>query len=613
MKNFKEILSLLLVLVLLISITGCGTQNETKEKTQKESQSTISQAVDSQKSNLQDGTFTGEGEGKGGLIKVDVTIKDGKISKVDVTEHHETEGLCDTPIQEVIDSAIANNTANVDTVSGATLTTQGLINAIKAALISAGATDSSLNQTHATSKTDAKTTETEQTYDVVIIGGGGAGLTAAIEAKNAGASVVLLEKMSFVGGNTLISGAELAASGNWLQKEEGIKDSIERHFEDTMKGGDYKNDEKLVRKLVTNALQTAEWLRDYVGVEFEDHLFLFGGHTAKRSLVPKGASGVELVKKLKAKADELQIPIELSTRAIELITDENKKVVGVKAQNKAEQELTFHANKSVIIATGGFGANVEMRTRFNPKYDDKFLTTNHPGATGDGLTMAEAIGAKLFETEYIQTYPICDPLSGRLLYVDDARFISTIIINKEGKRFVEELGRRDEISEGIASQTGACAYELWDQNITEISKIKENHKAEMDYLYKNNLLAKVDSIKEAAEFFDIDVDEFEKTVTRYNEFAKNGKDEDFNKRGTIIPMEQPPYYILKAVPAIHHTMGGIKIDEDAHVLSQDGTIIEGLYAAGEVTGGVHGTNRLGSNAIADITVFGRIAGKNAAE
>lgn len=585
MRKSRAITAILLVLALTITIVGCGTQQQDGQ--------------------IKDGTYQGEGVGKGGKILVEVKIKNGKIDNVKVLEHNETEGLCEEPIKEIIEKIVKENSFDVDIVTGATLTSKGIIEAVKDAL------DKAKGLKDVAAKSEDEKEEPEQTYDVVVVGGGGAGLAAAIEAHDNGASVVVLEKMSSVGGNTMISGGEMAAAGNWIQKEEGIEDSIEKHVDDTLKGGDHKNDKKLVTKLATEAAATAKWLRDHVGVIFEDHLFMFGGHTVKRSLIPKGASGFELIEKLEAKVKELDIPIKLETKALELIKDGDK-ITGVKAEKNGE-EIVFHANNGVVLATGGFGSNVEMRKRFNPEYDEHYLSTNSEGITGDGITMAEAVGADLVGMEYIQSYPICDPLTGKLLYVDDARFISTILVNKEGKRFVEELDRRDVISSGIINQTDSCAYEVWDQHITDISKIAEHHKAEIDYLFENDLLVKADTIKEAAEFFDIDAQQLEKTVARYNKFAKSGKDEDFNKRGEMIPLEKPPYYILKAVPAIHHTMGGIKIDTNAHVIDKNGSIIKGLYAAGEVTGGIHGINRLGSNAIADIMVFGRTAGKNAAE
>ena len=291
----------------------------------------------------------------------------------------------------------------------------------------------------------------------------------------------------------------------------------------------------------------------------------FGGHSAKRSLVPKGASGKEIINKLAKKAEDLEIPIKLNTKAYELI-QEDKKVVGVKASSE-EEELIYKA-KNVIIASGGFGSNVEMRVKYNPEIDDKILSTNGPGITGDGIVMAEAVGADLEGMEHIQTYPICDPLTGTLLYFDDARLYGhTIIVNKEGKRFVEELGRRDEMSMGIKAQTGSVCYELIDQNGYEDSKLEENHKPELDYLYENKLLVKADNLEEAAKFFDIDYEALKETVDNYNKYVEEGKDPEFNKRSLPSKIEKGPFYILKAAPAVHHTMGGVKIDKigRAHV------------------------------------------------
>ncbi|SHI56336.1 urocanate reductase [Clostridium amylolyticum] len=592
MKNFKKVVGLLLTLMMIFTMGGCSTKAGTDKK------------------GIKDGVYTGEGEGKGGKIVTEITIKDSIIKEIKVIESHDTEGLSEAAIKEMIDKVIANNSPDVDMVSGASITTKGLMEAINSALAKAGANANNLAKVK---KVEEKEEAAEQNYDVVVIGGGGAGMIAAIEAKNAGANVVILEKMSFVGGNTMISGGEFAASENWLQAKENIKDSADTHYNDTLKGGDNKNDKTLVRKLADNALAAATWLKDYIKVEFEDELMFFGGHSVKRSLVPKGASGGEITKKLKAKVDELKIPVKLNTKASQLVTNDKGRVTGVKAE-KNGKTIMFNAKNGVVMASGGFGRNIEMRKKYNPKIDEKILSTNSVGSTGDGIVMAEAIGADLVGMEYIQTYPICDPLSGMLLYMDDARLVGgTILVNKEGKRFVEELERRDVISNAITQQTGQCTYEFWDENTTKISKIAENHPEEMKYLITNKLLVKANTIKEVADFFGVDAKELENTVNRYNTFAKSGKDTDFNKRGKLTEFGAGPYYLMKAVPAVHHTMGGIKIDDETHVISKEGKVIEGLYSAGEVTGGVHGTNRLGSNAMADISVFGRIAGVNAAK
>ena len=273
---------------------------------------------------------------------------------------------------------------------------------------------------------------------------------------------------------------------------------------------------------------------------------------------------------------------------------------------------TFLAKDGVILATGGFGSNLEMRVKYNKDVDENILSTNTVGITGDGITMAEKIGAQLEDMPFIQTYPTCDPISGALLYFGDVRLVGgSILVNQEGKRFVEELERRDVISMAIKNQTGNAAYQFCDEAQVKLSGVAEHHADEVNYLFNNKLLVKADTIKEAADFFGIDAAELEKTVAKYNQYAKDGKDLEFNKRGKLTPFEaKGPFYIMKAVPAVHHTMGGVKIDENARVINTKGEVIKGLYGAGEVTGDIHGTNRLGSDAIADITVFGRIAGQN---
>jgi urocanate reductase len=555
-----------------------------------------------------DGSYIGEAEGKGGKIVVQVNLARDRITGIKILEQHETEGLGDNTLVDLANQVIAANSAKVDAISGASLTSKGFLAAVEKALAKAGTSSDKLAKIKAATVADDEAAV--QNYDVVVVGAGGAGMCAAIEAKNAGANVVLLEKMRFVGGNTLISGAEYAAPGNWIQKKEGIEDSADKHFEDTMKGGDYKADPALVRVLSDNALAGAEWLRDYVKVEFEDELMFFGGHSVKRSLVPRGATGSELVTKLQKKVAELKIPVKLETRATDLIVKDGA-VVGVVAE-KNGKKISFNA-KGVVLTTGGFGSNLEMRKKYNPKMDEKILSTNSVGSTGDGITMAEKVGAQLVGMEYIQTYPICDTLSGMLLYVDDTRLMGgTIIVNKEGKRFVEELQRRDVMSDAIVRQTGSVCYEFWDEAAMKAAKIVENHGGEVQYLYKNKMMVKANTVKEAADFFGIDAVELQASIDRYNQYAKDGKDLEFNKRGTLTPFGAAPYYIVKACPAVHHTMGGVKIDPETRVVNVDGKVIPGLYAAGEVTGGIQGSNRLGSNAIPDITVFGRIAGKNAA-
>ncbi|MEG0019657.1 MAG: flavocytochrome c, partial [Oscillospiraceae bacterium] len=553
----KKIMAIMLAVVLSVSLVACGGTTPAKSQ-----------------SAIKDGTYQGEGTGKGGAIKVEVTIASDTITGIKVLEHGETEGF-DTAMTTLTDSIIKTNTVDVDLVTGCTLTSNGFIQGVKAALTAAGATPDMLKKIEINTDKTAKK-DVEETHDIVVVGAGGAGFCAAIEAKMAGADVIILEKLPVAGGNTLISGAEYAAPANWLQEKEGIKDNTQLMIDDMLKGGDNKNDPALVKVVAEGALEGAKWLRDEVGVIWEDELMFFGGHSVKRSLIPLGASGQEIIKKQLAKAEELGIKVLYNTPATELITDANGKVVGVKASSE-DTNYTFKTNKSVIITTGGFGSNIEMRKQYNPAIDEHILSTNSVGSTGDGIVMAQAVGADVTGMEYIQTYPICDPLTGTLLYFDDARLYGhTVIVNKEGKRFVEELGRRDEMSMAIKAQTDSVCYELIDQNGFEQSKLQENHAKELEYLYKNKLLVKADTLEEVAAGFGVDAAELKKTVDNYNGYVDAGKDTEFNKRSLPSKIEKGPYYMIKAVPAVHHTMGGVKINTDAQVLNKDGKVIEGL-------------------------------------
>lgn len=433
-------------------------------------------------------------------------------------------------------------------------------------------------------------------------------------AADSGSDVVLIEKLPFVGGNTLISGGEMNAPANWVQENLGIEgDSKEIYIQDTLEGGDYENDEQMVRVLAENALDAAKWLRDDINVEFyDDQLFQFGGHTYERALIPEGHTGQEIINKFEAKSEELGIDIFTETRATELIQDNNGRIIGVRAEND-DQEITFNANDGVILTTGGFGANVDMRQEANEEYDDRYGTTNISGATGDGITLAQEVGAATDNMEYIQTYPVSNPETGAISLLADTRFDGAALINQEGERFVEELERRDVISKAILEQTGGYAYQIWDTALSDYSRTLEMHEGEFNRLEEAGLIYSADTLEDAAKFFDIPVEQFMQTIEEINEYAEKGEDPDFNHRSGLATISEEPFFIQKATPSVHHTMGGLVTDTDTHVLDENGEIIEGLYAAGELTGLTHGTNRLGGNAVTDIIVFGRIAGQNVSE
>lgn len=556
-------------------------------------------------------TTQGTGVGKHGDMTVAVTFDNGRIQAIEIVKEAENPVLAKKVYTDLKAAVIASNSADLDAISGATFSSKGFLDAVKDAAKKAGVT---------LSKADAKAIKkvvknipAVSNYDVVVIGAGGAGFSAAIEAKNAGANVVLLEKMPAVGGNSLISGAEMNAARNWVQPKLGIlDDSAERHAADTFKGGDKKGDMKVINVMTANALDAAKWCRDYLGVRFEDdNLFFFGGHSRKRALIPVGHTGTEFIAKFQAKADELGIPVITDMKAEELIKDKTGRVVGVKATSHGAT-YSFNAKGGVVLATGGFGANKAMVKKYNPKIDERFKTTDAPGTTGEALYMAKRAGAQLVNMGYIQTYPICDPISGVIELIADSRFDGAIMLNQEGKRFVEELERRDVLSEAILKQTGNYCWVLWNDNIGKISNTVKEHPTEYEAFTKQGIMATCPDLKCIADFTKMPLKQLESTVKRVSSMAGKGNDKDFHHRGGLMDMSEGQYYVIKAVPSTHHTMGGVRINEKAQALTAKGQVIPGLWAAGEVTGVTHGTNRLGGNAYTDIIVFGRIAGEAAA-
>ena len=557
-------------------------------------------------------TTQGTGVGKHGDVTVAVTFDGGKIKDIKIVKQQENPVLAAKVFTDLKQHVIDTNSVQLDAISGATFSSKGFLDAVADAAKKAGVTLSKADKKAI--KKVVKALPKESSYDVVVIGAGGAGFSAAIEAKNAGANVVLLEKMPAVGGNSLISGAEMNAAKNWVQPKLGINDdSPELHAKDTYLGGDKKGDPKVINVLTHNALDAAKWCRDYLGVRFEDdNLFFFGGHSRKRALIPIGHTGTEFITKFQAKADELGIPVITNMKAEELIKDKSGRVVGVKATMNGAS-YTFNAKGGVVLATGGFGANPEMVKKYNPKIDERFKTTDAPGTTGEALYMAERAGAQLVNMGYIQTYPICDPISGVIELIADARFDGAIMLNQEGKRFVEELQRRDVLSEAILKQTGGYCWVLWNDKIGSISNTVKEHPTEYEAFTKQGIMATCDDLKCVADFTKIPFDSLKGTIDRVSSMTGKGNDKDFNHRSGLLDMTQGKYYVIKAVPSVHHTMGGVRINEKAQALTAEGKAIPGLWAAGEVTGVTHGTNRLGGNAYTDIIVFGRIAGKAAAE
>lgn len=437
--------------------------------------------------------------------------------------------------------------------------------------------------------------------DVLVVGGGGAGLTAAIAAYEAGAKVILIDKMLMLGGNTNYATAGMNAAGTKLQEKHGIKDSADQFYKDSFKGGKEKNDPELLKTLSEKSPSIVDWLEER-GVDLSD-LTITGGQSVKRTHRPKGGEkvGPAVVDGLATYAENKGIDIRTSTKAVSLIMGENA-VRGMKVEHEGK-EYNIYA-KAVVMATGGFGFNSKMVVSYKPELEG-FGSTNSPAITGDGIQMVEAAGGDVVDMTEIQTHPTVQH-KGTIMITEAVRGDGAILVNREGKRFVNELETRDVVSKAELAQTGKSAFLIFDQGV------REKVGAINSYI-KGGLAKEANTLEELGALIGVDGKTLADTVTKYNAMVAASKDTDFKKEILARTLEKAPYYAIEVSPAVHHTMGGVKINKEAEVVAKNGKVIPGLYAAGEVTGGVHGANRLGGNAITDIAVFGKIAGENAAK
>ena len=544
---------------------------------------------------MQDGVWTGSGEGRSGTILVKITVLEHRIADIMVVSQSES-SFAQEAINGMVARALEKQSvlSEVDAISGATLTSNGMIEAINMAIRAAqGEGDS------------GKTIYKDGSCDVAIVGAGGAGLTAAVQAASGGnLRIVVLEKQGILGGNTNYSTGGINAAGTQAQEALGITDSPDLFYEDTMKGGKEKNIPALVRSLVDHAAATIAWLSS-LGADLTD-VGLMGGSSVKRTHRPKGgtAIGPHLMKVLKEASSKSNIEIRTSNKVLGLLSEAGT-VKGVTVENADGSTYRLQA-KAVVIATGGFGANLEMVTSYQPSLAG-FATLNHPGATGDAFSWLADVGGSTIQMEYIQIHPTAEA-DNHLLITEAVRGNGAILVNRAGNRFVNEMETRDVVSAAILNQENADAYLVFDQSVRSSLSSIETY-ADQHLLTEGNDL---DALASKA---GLPASTFRATMARYAAIQKAGIDKDFGRNSTQMPtpLETPPFYAIRVKPAIHHTMGGIKVDAGLHVLRADGTPVPGLFAAGEVTGGFHGANRLGGNGVADIVVNGKIAGQNAAE
>ena len=599
-----------------------------------------------------EGTYTATAQGNNGPVTVSVTFSADAITDVTVVEHSETAGLSDRPIAEIPAAIVENQSLAVDTVSGATNSSNAILTAVADCVAQAGGDVEALK---AVAVEKAPVEDVEATYDVVVLGGGGAGLTASITAAQNGAKVILVEKAGSLGGNTLIAGqgfnacdperqantemseallgelksyldldpADFGAFAEVLETVKGqindyiasgsttLFDSPELHMLHTYMGGKrtgldgtvIEPDLELARTFATNALDALEWAES-IGAQWNDTTSTILGAMWPRS---HGLANGNVITILTDAAKANGVEIVTDTRANELIV-ENGKVVGVKATTSEGANVTLHANSGVVLATGGFSANAPMVVEYNnywPGLSDTMPSTNAPTITGDGIVMAKAVGADLVGMGFAQLMPSSHPVDGSLFSGIWGSAETQVFVNKEGKRYVNEYAERDVLSKAALAQTDGIFYIICDNKIAKNADV-----AGMEA--KGNVVV-ADTLEELAEKLGIPADTFVETIERYNSFVDAQKDDDFGKPLFGEKIDEAPFVATPRSPSLHHTMGGVKIDTNTHVISTEGNVIDGLYAAGEVTGGLHAGNRLGGNAMTDFLVFGRIAGENAAK
>ena len=627
----KRIAALALASVMALSLIGCGGK----------SNSASSAGVS--------GDFTGTAKGMGGDVTVTLTLTDSKITGCTAEGADETQGIGTLALDQLPGQIAETGSIAVDGVTGATITSDAIKEAAAAALTAAGLNPDDFKT--AVENNGEKAEDSTVDADIVIVGAGGAGMTAAITAAEEGKSVVILESQSMVGGNsvratggmnagktvyqdenefgeaagvekTLKTAAEKYAdnetitalaktvSEQWAEyraNPTGYFDSVELMELDTMVGGKGINDPELVETLCSNSADAIDWLDEH-GITLHN-VASFGGASVKRIHRPVDADGKTIsvgsymIPLLQENCEKAGVQILLNTTANEILTDANGAAVGVKATGASGETVTVNA-KAVVLTTGGFGANLDMVTEYKPELKG-FMTTNAAGAQGQGIEMATAIGAGTVDMDQIQIHPTVEANTAALI-TEGLRGDGAVLINAEGKRFIDEVGTRDVVSAAEIAQTGSYSWLVVDQAMVDASSVIQGY-------IKKGYTVTGETYEELGKAMGVDEAAFAETMNTWNGYVDAKNDPDFGRTSFANKLDTAPYYAIKVTAGVHHTMGGLTINTNTEVLKEDGSVIPGLFAAGEVTGGVHGANRLGGNAVADFTVFGRIAGKAASD
>ena len=440
----------------------------------------------------------------------------------------------------------------------------------------------------------------KEDYDLIVIGSGCAGLTCAIQARELGLKPVILEKMETFGGNSMRASSGMNASETIVQLKHGIVEDWHDFYEETYKGGGKLNDPELLEYFASHGALAIDWLAAH-GIVLDD-LTITGGMSKMRTHRPKSLApiGAFLVNNLMKRAKELEIPVVCGVKAERLLTDEKGAVCGVKTAQR-----NVYA-KAVVLATGGFSASKDLIAQYRPDLK-AYSTTNHAVATGDGIKLAEEVGAEVMQMDLVQVHPTVQQDTDHAYLIGEAvRGEGAVLVDGNGKRFVNELSTRRIVSGAITALKEKSAYLVFD------SQVKKRVKA-VDFYQKQGLVVEAKTLEDLAKKLNVKENDLKQTLEKWNQAVEKKQDSEFGRKtGMERKLNQAPYYAIHIAPAIHYTMGGLHIDKQTHVLDKSGNVISGLFACGEVCGGLHGNNRIGGNSISETIIFGRQAGMQAA-
>ncbi|WP_038900250.1 flavocytochrome c [Dickeya dadantii] len=539
------------------------------------------------------GVFQEKVQDDAGELVINVSLETDRIADVTLEPNPQLNTDFVSSFEVIRSRILDANSPHVDAVTGATTQSEAVKKAVSKALA---------KSCKAAIMAEGGDPADMQRYDVVVIGSGGAGLAAAIQACDDGAKVLIVEKMSSIGGNTIKASVGMNAAGTRFQKIKGIVDDKQRFYEETLKGGKLKNNPDLLKRFVEGAPMAIEWLAER-GIELND-ITITGGMSVDRTHRPADGSAVGgfLISGLVKNINKRNIDVMLETSVVDIVHEAGA-ITGVRVLNEDHEQLTI-ATKGVVVATGGFSANREMVVKYRPDLDG-FVTTNHKGATGSGIAILEKVGADTVDLGEIQIHPTVEQTTSYLIS-ESIRGGGAILVNQQGHRFFNEMETRDKVSAAIINLPEKYAYILFDE------QVRTKNKAADEYLSRGFVVS-ASSPRELADKLAIDSHALLATLERYNQFVEKQHDDDFGRKTALRhPINQGPFYAIRIAPGVHHTMGGVVINTDTAVLDNKKRVIRGAFAAGEVVGGIHGGNRIGGNAVADIIVFGIQAGRNAA-